>query len=178
MQQQSVKADDASPPATSGPGQTETQPNGPQMSGGSGGPGGVGGMGGADSTHPPHMPPRPGSGPGPGQGPPQAGMPMGPPMGMPPYRGMMPHYVSILRSLQPVEKEMVTEVGELFHEAVSNRAVAFSERVQLKQGPILGFCLSGFWYLYAIFDSRKKWECVSQADWLARLSRKAKPLTL
>ena len=95
MQQQSVKAEDASLPATSGPGPTETQPNGPQMSGGAGGPGGMGGMGGGESTHPPHMPPRPASGPGPGQGPPQAGMPMGPPMGMPPYRGMMPHYVSV-----------------------------------------------------------------------------------
>ena len=100
MQQQNAKADDASPPVTSGPGPTETQPNGPQMSGGAGGPGGVGGMVGADPAHPPHMPPRPGSGPGPGpgpgQGPPQPGMQMGPPMGMPPYRGMMPHYVSLL----------------------------------------------------------------------------------
>lgn len=104
MQQQSAKADDASLPVTSGPGQTETQPNGPQMSGGAGGPGGVGGMGGADSAHPPHMPPRPGSGPGPGQGPPQAGMPIGPPMGMPPYRGMMPHYVSTLLSSCPPQQ--------------------------------------------------------------------------
>lgn len=91
VQQQSVKDEDASQPATSGPGQTETQPNGPQMSGGAGGPGGMG-SGGPDSSHPPHMSLRPGSGPGPGQGPP-GGMQMGPPMGMQQYRGMMPHYM-------------------------------------------------------------------------------------
>lgn len=95
VQQQSVKIEDTSLPATSAPSQTEIQPNGPQMSGGGGGGGGGAGGGGpgvgvGDSSLGPHMPPRPGS----SQGLPQTGIPMGPPMGMPPYRGMMPHYVS------------------------------------------------------------------------------------
>ena len=60
---------------------TETQTNGPQMSGGNGGQGGDG------PSQP--MPARQGSGHGPVQ--------MGPPMGMPPqYRGMLPPFVSIM----------------------------------------------------------------------------------
>ncbi|XP_025111993.1 protein PRRC2A-like isoform X2 [Pomacea canaliculata] len=92
VQQQNVKAEDVSQPVTSAPSQTDTPPSGPLISGGGGG-GGAGtggpGVGGGDSSVGPHMPPRPGS----GQGPPQAGMPMGPPLAVPPYRGMMPHYM-------------------------------------------------------------------------------------
>lgn len=95
VQQQNVKAEDVSQPVTSAPSQTDTPPSGPLISDGSGGGGGGAGtggpgVGGGDSSVGPHMPPRPGS----GQGPPQAGMPMGPPLAVPPYRGMMPHYVS------------------------------------------------------------------------------------
>jgi hypothetical protein len=96
QQQQSGKGEEGWQTPTSGQGPTETPPNGPPTSGGAGGPGGVA-MGGPEAAHPPtHMPPpRPNSGPPQGP-PPPGGMPMGPPMGMPPYRGMMPHYVSVL----------------------------------------------------------------------------------
>ncbi|XP_059171972.1 protein PRRC2C-like isoform X2 [Physella acuta] len=63
---------------------TETQSNGPQMSGGNGS--------GAGADMPSQaLPPRPAS----GLGPPHGTMPMGPPMGMPPpqYRGIMSAYM-------------------------------------------------------------------------------------
>ncbi|CAG5131457.1 unnamed protein product, partial [Candidula unifasciata] len=68
--------------------QTETQVNGPLMSGGSGAAAGLG----ADL---PAQPPPPSLRPGSGHGPPRGSLPMGPPMAMPPpqYRGMLPPYM-------------------------------------------------------------------------------------